>query len=515
MLTNNTAPFQSILFARSEDRRTTTTEPPFFRDLNLDQIVNAITAGRGHYDIKPFFYASLHDADAIEYRQQIFKDLEDSALLCSLRSFSKSMEEMREHLGWANRFHYRLQRQRWFLDAAAIYCDLIINLTNQLSRFTLESKGLLSVREYLSGYIESDHFLHLLQQTHKLNVDLAAIQYCIRIKGGGFSVRKVASERNYSAEIEATFSKFQQGSVKDYRVQFTESAQMNHIEAKVLEFVARLHPEIFSSLNQYCVENTDFVEGTIAEFDREIQFYLAYLDHIQKFRCRGLEFCYPTVSDRPSELHGAEVFDLALADKLFRADGSVVPNDFRLEGAERVIVVSGPNQGGKTTFARAFGQAHYLASLGLLVPGKEARLLLFDRLFTHFEREEQSKNFRGKLQDDLLRVREILIGATSNSFLIINEIFTSTTLRDALFLGAHIMKKIVDRGSLCVWVTFVDELALFGEQVVSVVATVDPNNPSLRTFKIVRSRADGLSYAMSIAEKYGLTYRRLQERIRQ
>jgi DNA mismatch repair protein MutS len=507
--------FQSILFAKTEHRiEKEPPEPPaFFVDLNLDQVIDAVTAGKQEYNLKPFFYASLNAVDTIRYRQEVAQDLENGTLLEGIKSFAQKMIVMRRYLAMIEKLDYKYHKEGWFLETVEVYGDAVNGLVQDLNRAELKSRGLLAFREYITNYAESEDFTALLAETKKLKADLSTVRYCVLIKGSHVKVRKYESEIDYSADVEETFKKFQQGAVKDYRVKLGIASGMNHVEANILDLVARLYPDIFSNLDTYCAKNGGYLDEIIAVFDREIQFYVAYLEYISRIKRVGLKFCYPQVGNASKEVYDYEGFDLALAYKLVRETAPVVCNDFYLQGKERIFVVSGPNQGGKTTFARTFGQLHYLASLGCPVPGRKAQLFLFDRILTHFEKEENIQNLRGKLHDDLVRIHHILDQATSDSIIIMNEIFTSTALKDGIFLSKKVMEKIIELDSLCVLVTFMDELASLGEKTVSVVSTIVPENPALRTFKIVRRPADGLAYAMAIAEKYGLTYRQLKERL--
>lgn len=489
-------------------------EPPaFFHDLNLNQIVDAVTLGREEYNLKPFFYTRLTCLDDILYRQEIMQELEEQGLYKGIKSFSKQMQEVRLRMTAAKNWQYKQSKERWLLAAVETYCEAVIELHRYLKNRELRSQGLCSFRDYLSSYIKSSQFENLYSSAKDVQSALSTIRYCILIKGGSVTVRHYDSEVDYTTVVEKTFAKFKQGAVKDYRVKSAIFSGMNHVEGGILDRVAKLYPDAFRALDDFCANHSGYLEKTIANFDREIQFYIVYLEYAEIFKKNGLKFCYPNILETSKNVANREGFDLALAGKLLSQNSPVICNDFLLAEKERMFVVTGPNQGGKTTFARTFGQLHYLACLGCPVPGSEARLLLFDKLFTHFEREEDITTLRGKMQDDLVRMRSILEQATPQSIVIINEIFSSTSVKDGVQLGKRIMEFLSGLDALCVCVTFLDELASFNEKTISVVAGVVPGNPSQRTFKVERKMADGLAHALAIASKYRLTYDRLKERL--
>ena len=334
------APFSSILFADAgatadlADRA----EPACFHDLNLDQVVSSLTSGREDYDLTPFFYTPLADRAAISYRHEVLRDLDRAPLLEHVESFARKMRLMRERIALADKLHYKYQKQRWYLDAVATYCEAATELAAELRAAELTSQGFLSLREYLAAYLSSPSFRSLLADTTQLRNDLDQVHYSLHIKGNHIRVRRYAGEPDYSADVDRTFAKFKQHADKDYRVRLSDWPDMNHVEAGVLDLVAKLYPETFLTLEAYCRRYQGFVDDTIGRLDREIQFYVAYLEYLRPIRAAGLKFCYPKMSSESKEVHAYETFDLALARKLSLEGAPVVTNDFQLNEPERILV---------------------------------------------------------------------------------------------------------------------------------------------------------------------------------
>jgi DNA mismatch repair protein MutS len=513
VMTHKSQTFQSILTPNKAHATEPLEQRDFLRDLNLDQVIQALADAKAGYDIAQFFWMPQTDLGTILFRQEVMRDLEEESVVTHIKSFCEKMTHVRRLLAMVEKVEFTHFRWAWMLEAALEYCEATETLGRNLADSPIRARGLLAFREWLEAYVKGEKFRSLAGRARRVKDALSQVRYTLIIETGKFKVKRYEGEEDYGAEIERTFDKFRQWEAGPSPIRVPVRNVINHVEAKILEFVAKLYPRVFAMLEEFYRGQSDFVEGTLETFHREIQFYISYLDFISGLKLKGLPFCYPTVTETKKEICVREGFDLALAHALRFSDKAVVLNDFHLDDPERIIVVTGPNQGGKTTFARMVGQLHYLASLGLPVPAREAKLFLCDRILTHFGGKERVEDLRGKLEDELLRIRTSLSLGTSRSLFILNEILSSTSLEDSLFLSRAILDRLLELDAIGVWVTFLDELSSLSSKIVSMVATVEPHDPTVRTFKVVRKEADGLAYALSLARKYGLVYEEVKKRI--
>lgn len=488
--------------------------PDCFRDLNLKNIIDKVLNGKKDFALEEYYYTQITDPAVLSYRRSFLREMEDGDLRKGIDEFSDRIrfirtllqETRKDQNGTAVRTD--LISQGHMLDYAERYCDAVEGLHELLSGRQTVSTGLTALKDYLEHYRSSGAYSGLRQTVKELRESFAEVEYCMLIKGNTIRVRKYEGQPDYSAHVLRLFDKFRQGEVSDYRQKLSESPYATHVESGVLNLLKDLYPDKFAALYSFVDTYMNFDDDTLLRFAFEVQFYISWLDVTDLLREKGILFCIPeTGSDR---IRGTECFDMALA---LTPVTDIITNDFRMDPPERLLVITGPNQGGKTTFARMFGQMFYLSSLGLSVPGRSAVLPPCSRVLTLFQKEENIATLNGQLQDELERLLYMMNGLTTDSAVVINEIFASTTADDALALGKKMMGMLTAAGIPGVIVTFLDELASYNDTVVSMMSVVTENEEHERTFKIMRKPADGLAYAVNIARNHGLTYEQLKERL--
>lgn len=491
-------------------------DPSCFLDLNLDRVVAEALArheGAAH-GLTAVFRHLPRDADTLAWRHEVFRDLAQEGIRAAINDFKQEMSILGEVFAARDRMHDRRQAQAHHLGAAETYGRLVTAFAEALAKAEPRSRGLCALAGWLERHVRDEAFQTRLAAASELRATFGALRFGLLVAGGSVRVTRPHEGQDYSQVVEDCFARFAQTEIADHDFTFKDFAEINHVEAGILDRVAKLYPAPFADLAAFHDRWSEIVDPVVARFDDEIRFYLCWLDYTAPLETAGLSVTLPELSldDRSEAVEAA--FDIALAQKLVAEGKEVVCNDFRLSGTERVFVVTGPNQGGKTTFARMVGQIHWLAGLGLPVPGRTARLFIVDHVHTHFEHEEEVATGRGKLEDEVFRIHEILGQATSESLIVLNEIFSSTTLEDAVDLATRVMRRVLDLGAFGVCVTFLDELASLDPAVVSCTSSVLPDDPARRSFRIERREADGNAFALSLAKRHGLLGEQILERIK-
>jgi len=502
--------FFSILFPNAESaEKSAVVSDKFLHDIGLSDTLSAIA--RQCTD-PTLLYTPTVNKEVVEYRQAIMKDLEDDELRRRFDRFSRRMTSLQGFVCSVCQESKTYVECVRHLSAARQYIEALREFTLNFPYEKIKSDGLRLFMWQTNACMSAPDMVRMQIDIMKLQRELQAVDYVILMHPDKLQVRPFDSQPDLKSNIESLFDRFKRDTVDVPFSPPPAGNQDQRIENEVLTLAAEHYPELFANWRAFCAKYTDFTNKAVLRFAVEISVYLRYIDHIDKLKAAGLSFCYPEIEEHPESMFLRGGFDLTLADYIAGQEKQPVPNDFSLSGQERIIVVTGPNQGGKTTFARMFAQAHYLAALGFPIPGSDAHLMLCDRYFSHFPASQSTADGSG-LRDELLRLKSILDESGNRSLVVINEIFAAVPINDASFLGSRMMESLIQKGCIGVCVTFVDELAEFGPQTVSVMSEAEEGDIIRRTYRIRRRPPDGNALALSLAEANGLTYERLKARL--
>ena len=297
-------------------------------------------------------------------------------------------------------------------------------------------------------------------------------------------------------------------------------------DSQLFKDLQRLLETVTAPLGKALARYKDVNVGPLATLEGEIAFFLGAIVLASRLEAAGIALCRPTfAAEQGSSISDAANVTLALqtvqGDKDARLDGRVVPSDIGFSGGTQVLLVTGPNRGGKTTFCRAIGQAQVLFQAGLWVAGTSACMSPVDGIWTHFPLPEADRPGAGRLDEEIRRLRQIFVEASSSSLILLNEPLTSTSERDALVIATDVVRAIQSLGARAVLITHLHDLALSipelndsapdDRRIVSLVAEAVADGTSTRgTFRIVPGLPAGRSFAATIAQQHGLTFPQLQ-----
>ena len=267
----------------------------------------------------------------------------------------------------------------------------------------------------------------------------------------------------------------------------------------------------------YVMDNTDFLLKLLPE----IEFVSRAAELLRDLASHpGCSICYPTLApmaDKCFEAKGLYNPRVALA-----IEDEIVTNDLVFDDEARIYVLTGPNRGGKSVITVALGAAQAMCQLGLPVPAESAVISPVSGIFTHFPEGADDTIDKGRLGEECARLKEIFDGADADTMILLDESLSSTGAYEASYIASEILSAFAVMRCRGIFSTHLHELAASlpeinarslkegGVKLDTLVAGIEEGQ---RSFKIHRAKPDGKSYARDIADKYGLSFENLMERM--
>ncbi len=252
-------------------------------------------------------------------------------------------------------------------------------------------------------------------------------------------------------------------------------------------------------------QSTDHILNFFVRLRTELGFYIGCLNLRKMLEEKAEPTCFPVPvghGERALSIRG--LYDVSLSLSI---EGRSVGNDVDARN-KSLIVITGANRGGKSTFLRSVGLAQLMMQCGMFVPAVDYRAEVCSRLFTHFKREEDNDMEKGKLDEELSRMNEMADELTPDSLVLFNESFASTNEREGSEIALQVIDALVGAGIKVVVVTHLFELAERlhrDKQDVALFLRAERLDDGQRTFKLIEAGPLPTSYGEDLYERIFIT----------
>ncbi len=489
---------KALLMYRDRDFDVQQPMPPnaddLVQDLGLNELFSAMASGdRLILEVaRSAVLNSLYDVDAIVYRQNVLRDaLANPQVVRNLYALAGKAIESESRNFWGLRIRHAASILRRAKDVLWMFLDSLRELRSiaQDHGKAFESEGFSRLFAMLEDQLDDQYLMRLRDHLQQVEFP-GGILMSARLGGGNHGTDYVLRERNDPSRswFERLFPARDAGYTYEVHPRDESGARaLSELGDRGVNLVA-----------DALAQSADHILGFFTMLRTEIAFYVGCINVRDRLVAMGQPICLPDVSEAGTGVRRCEdMYDPVLA---LSVAGPVVGNDCDASG-KATIVITGANQGGKSTFLRGIGLSQLMLQCGVFVPAASYAASLCSGIFTHYKREEDDTMQSGKLDEELRRMTVLADRLRPNALVLFNESFAATNDREGSEIAYQIVSALADSNVQVAFVTHLYEFAhrIFDERAEqSIFLLAQRREDGRRTFKLLEGEPLPTSYGEDI-----------------
>jgi len=398
-------------------------EQALTQDLELNTLFDAMALGDEFlFEVaKKAVLSSLKDSNTILYRQNILKDcLKNSSIVRDIYNIAvESIESKKKHYyGIFSRYPSSILHSS--IEMLQIFMGLLKKLKNIADEhaYKFESEGFTAFFAMINKELDDEYFASVQNHLRELKFRdgvLISAELGKGNEGTNYILRK-PQDKNQSW-VKRIFAP----------KQLVYTFYISDRDESGSRILSELRDRGINLVANALAQSADHINSFFNMLRTELAFYIGCLNLYEQLAQIGEPISFPLPVSPGERRHSFKgLYDVCLALTIKQ---KIVGNNVNADN-KNLVIITGANQGGKSTFLRSIGLSQLMMQCGMFVPAESFCYNICDGLFTHYKREEDATMKSGKLDEELSRMSDIVDNITSNSMLLFNESFAATNERE-------------------------------------------------------------------------------------
>ncbi len=459
-------------------------------DLGLDIVINSM--GKDDNFLlevaRVALLSGLTDTGTIIYRQQILKDcLENELVVREIYQITVDAIEREKNSYWSLFSRYPSGTLHKAVDSLEMFVTMLEKLRNIADQNTdkFNSEGFRRLFEMFRVELTDEYFEKIEEHLRELkfrNGLLISAELGQGNKGTNYVLHQTPEDkRNW-------FFRLLSQNPPGY------TFQVHPRDEAGARALSELRDRGVNLVANALAQSTDHILSFFEAMRTELAFYIGCLNLHQLLTEIQEPVCFPVpVNEERRTLSFSDLYDVSLS--LSRKQ-KIVGNKLNADGKD-LIIITGANTGGKSTFLRSLGLAQLMIQAGMFVSAESFTAEVRDGIVTHFKREEDIKMESGKLDEELSRMSEIVDKISTRSLVLFNESFAATNEIEGSEIAKQITNALINSGIKVIFVSHLYEFAhsFYEKKMQNVVfLRAERLDDGTRTFRVVEGKPLQTSY---------------------